>query len=188
MRDELDDARVLEEREAPDRALHQRREALLVRRHGLARVLPGHSVDPARWRVVLVAAEEDPARLALAVDEVVGIAEARHLTRQLVALDGGERDVLVVDRRRRGERADHCRELRRPDAGRVDDDLALDPPALGHDGAHLARRPELDRADAGVGEDRDAQLAGRSRERPGRGVRVEKAVAGQVDRAVQLVR
>ena len=68
--DELDHPRVGEEREAPGRALHERREARLVGGHGLAAVIPRHAVDPARGGIVLVAAEERSAGLGLAVDEV----------------------------------------------------------------------------------------------------------------------
>ena len=100
----------------------------------------GRAVLPARRRVRLVAAEQHAARLGLAVDEVVGVAEARHVARQLVARHRLQRDVLVVDRDRRREHADHRRHPRRPDAGRVDDDLALDRPRLGVHGPHRAGR------------------------------------------------
>ena len=44
-------------------------------------VLPRHAVVPARHGVRLVPAEENAAALGLAVDEVVGVAEARRLAR-----------------------------------------------------------------------------------------------------------
>ena len=93
----------------------------------LAAVLPRDAVQPARDRVVLVAAEEHAAGLGLAVDEVVGVAEARQVARQLVAVHGRERDVLVLDRDRDERRAGHRRDLRRPHARGVDHDLGLDP-------------------------------------------------------------
>ena len=99
--DEPGDAGVGEEREPPHGAGHQRREALLVGRQGAAAVLPRRAVLPARRRVRLVAAEQHATRLGLAVDEVVGVAEARHVARQLVPGHRLQRDVLVVDRNRR---------------------------------------------------------------------------------------
>ena len=127
MADERRHAGVVEEREAPHRAGHQRREALVIGREHARAVLPRHAVLPARDRVRLVAAEQHAAALRLAVDEIVGVAEARHVARQLVALDRVQRDVLVVDGDRADERADHRGELRRPHPGRVHDRLRLDP-------------------------------------------------------------
>ena len=80
--DEPDRLGVGEEREAADRAVHQRREPLVVRRqracaawsHGT----PSSQRDTGSG---LVAAEDHPAVLALAVDEVVRVAEARHVAR-----------------------------------------------------------------------------------------------------------
>ena len=118
MADELDDAGVGEEREALRGALHERREARLVGRHASGRRAPTDAVEPARGGIVLVAAEEDAAGLGLAVDEVVGIAEARQVARQLVPVDRRQRDVLVVDRDRDERRAGHGRDLRRPHARR----------------------------------------------------------------------
>ena len=185
MADELDDARVGQEREALRGALHERREARLVGRHRLAAVVPRHAVDPARDGIVLVAAEEHAARLGLAVHEVVGIAEAGHVVRQLVPGDGRQRDVLVLDRDRDEPGAGHGGHLRRPHAGGVDHDLGLDAPALGDDGAHLVPRAELDAGHALARADLGAELARGIRQRVGRRVRVEVAVARQVDRAVE---
>ena len=84
MADEADRLGVGEEREAPDRAGHQRREALVVGRQRARGVLPRHAVLPARHGVELVPAEDHAALLALAVDEVVRVAEAGHVARQLV--------------------------------------------------------------------------------------------------------
>ncbi len=186
--DELDDARVGQEREALRRALHERREARLVGRHRLAAVIPRHAVDPARDGIVLVAAEQHAAGLGLAVDEVVGIAEAGHVVRQLVPGDGRQRDVLVLDRDRDEPGAGHGGHLRRPHAGGVDDDLGLDPPVLGDDGAHLVPRAELDARHALSRADLRAQLARGVRQRVGRRMRIEVAVARQVDRAVERFR
>ena len=116
--------------------------------HRARAVLPRHAVEPARGRVGLVAADQHAAGLALAVDQVVGVAEARRVARDLVRpATGGHRDVLVVDRHRGDERADHRRHLRRPDPGRVDDVLGLDPPSsVQHRRARAPSGAQLDRA------------------------------------------
>ena len=85
MADQADRLGVGEERESPDRPRHQRCESLVVGRQGARRVLPRHPVLPAGHRIELVAAEDHAAVLALAVDEVVRVAEARHVAGQLRA-------------------------------------------------------------------------------------------------------
>ncbi len=77
-----------EEREPAGGAPQELLEPVHVGRERARAVLPRHAVDPAGDRVALVAAEHDPARLRLAVDEVVRVAEARHVARQLVAGHG----------------------------------------------------------------------------------------------------
>ena len=89
MADELHHARVVQEGEAADRALPERPEALLVRRKRPAPVLPRNAVLPARDGVALVAAEEHSTGFAAPVDQVVGVAEAGHLARKLVAVHRG---------------------------------------------------------------------------------------------------
>ena len=76
----------VEEREAPHRAVHQLREALVVGREHPRAVLPGHAVLPARNRVRLVAAEHHATALGFPVDEIVGVAKARHVARRARAL------------------------------------------------------------------------------------------------------
>ena len=185
MADERDDACVTQEGEAPHGAVHELLEALVVGRDRRAGVIPGHPVNPARDRVRLVAAEEDPAGLGLAVDEVVEIPEARHLAGQLVPIHGGESDVLVVDRHRGRERPHHRRHLRRPHPAGVNDQLRLDRPGVGVDGGHLTRRSEPDPGDAASGLDSHAELPGGVRERVRRDVRVDRAVALDPDRPVE---
>ena len=51
MADEPHRLRIGEEREAPDRALHERLEPVPVGRHGRRRVLPRHALEPARVRL-----------------------------------------------------------------------------------------------------------------------------------------
>ena len=167
--DQPDRLRVGEEREPPDRPGHQRREPLPVRRQRPRGMLPRHAVLPARPRIQLVPAEDHPAVLALAVDEVVRVAEAGHVLRQLRAGHGLERDVLVIDRRGRDEPADHRRDLWRPHPGGVDDELGGDGAGVGQHGRDLApgRQLEPRHADAASGCARRA----RGPRRPPRGWR-----------------
>ena len=147
----------------------------------------GHAVLPARPRVQLVATEHHPAVLALAVDEVVRVAEAGHLARQLGSRDRLQGDVLVVDRRRGDERADHRRDLRRPHPGGVHDELGGDRAGVGQDGRDLAPGRQLEPGHADARPHPHAERPGRVRDRVRGPVRVEVAVRGQVDRAVQRV-
>ena len=95
--------------------------------------------------------------------------------------DRRHRDVLVVDRHRRDERADHRRHLRGPDAGRVDDVLGLDRPIVGQHGAHGPIRTELDAADTRADPDLDAERARGVGDRVGRDVRVDVSVIRHPD-------
>ena len=147
MADERDDPGLVEEREPPCGAVHQLLEARMVGRERALAVLPRHAVLPPRDRVRLVAAEEHAAHLRLAVDEVVCVAEARRVARQLVPLDRVQRDVLVVDRDRAGERAHHRRDPWRPHARRVDDRVGLDAACVGQHRTDVALRAELDPRD-----------------------------------------
>ena len=183
--DQADRLGVGEEREASDGARHQWREALVVRRHGLRRVVPWDAVLPARTRIRLIPAEDHPAVLALARDEVVGITETRHLARQLGAGHRLERDVLVIDRGRGDERPDHRRHLGRPDPGRIDDEFGGDRPLLRQHGRDLATGRQLEPRDANAGPDPDPECPRGVGHCMGRAVRVEMTVAGQVDGPVQ---
>ena len=151
-------------------------------------MVPWHAVLPARYRVQLVPAEDHAPVLALAVDEVVRVAETGHLARQFVARDGLERDVLVVDRRRRDESPNHRGDLRRPHPGGVDDDLRVDGPGVGQDAADLAPGRHLEPGHADALPDPDAEGTGGVGHGVGRPVRVQVAVARQMNRPVQLVR
>ena len=89
-------------------------EALEIGGERSAAVLPRDAVDPARVGVELVAADHQPAGFFPQVDQVVGIAHAGRLVRQLAAGDGLEGDVLVIDGRRRDVGAGHGGHLRAP--------------------------------------------------------------------------
>ena len=167
MADQADDTGLLEEGEAPNRTLHQLCESLLARRQRTRTVLPRHTIDPPRRCVGLVAAEENAARLGLAVDEIIGIAEARHVAWQLEAIDCVERNVLMIDRRRRHPRANHRGDPRCPHARGIDDTRRCDAILLCHDSGDLAMGTPLDRRDAAVLLDLDAELAGGVRQRVG---------------------
>ena len=183
--DEADRLGVGEEREAADGTGHQRREPFPIGWQRARGVVPRHAVLPARDRVGLVAAEDHATLLALAVHEVVGVAEAGHVAGQLVARDRFERDVLVVDRRRRDEGADHRGHLGRPHPGRVDDDLGRDRAVLGQDGRDLAPGRQLDAGHAHARPDADAEGSGGIGDGVGGAVRIEVPVAGEMDGPVQ---
>ena len=129
MADERDDACVVQEREAPAGAVHELREALVVRRNGDAGVIPRHSVHPARNRVRLVAAEENPSGLRLAVDEIVEIPEARHLARQLVPVHAARAMCWWSTGTDGRERPHHRCHLGRPDPAGVHDSSVSTGPA-----------------------------------------------------------
>ena len=184
MADEAHRLRVREEWESADRALHERLESNPVGRQRGRGVLPRDAIEPARMRLGLVAAEEHPAVLGLAVHEIVRVTEARHVARELMARDGLQRDVLVIDRGRRDERTDHLRDARRPHPGRIHDELRVDGLAiLEEDSPDLAPRPKVEARDARVLADTDAEPAGGIGECECRRVRVEVTVARQVYRA-----
>ena len=183
MADECDDTCIPQEGEPPNGTVHELREALMVWWNRLSRVIPWHPVRPAGHRVRLVAAEQDPSGLRLAVDEIVEIPEARHLARELVPVHRGERNVLVVDRHRRRERSDHRCDLRRPDSAGVHDQLRLDRTGVGLDSCYLTRRPESNPGDTASGLDPDAELPRRAGKRVRRDVRIDRAVSFDPDRA-----
>ena len=87
MADKLDDPCLAHEGESPCRSLEQGLEAAQVRRDGGAGVLPGNTVDPSRVGIELVAAQHHATRFGLPVDEVVRVAKARHVARELGARD-----------------------------------------------------------------------------------------------------
>ncbi len=185
MADERDDLGLGEEREPARGAAQQLLESGQVGRQRTLAVIPGDAVEPAGDGIRLVAAEHDAARLGLPVDEVVRVAEARHVSRQLVPRHGLQENVLVIDRRGRHGSADHGRDLRGPDAAGVHDDLRLDAAPVGLDSGNLAVRAELDARHARACEQRDTGGACGVCERVGRGVRVEEAVLRNPDGAVE---
>src|SRR5690348_5457930 len=187
MADEGDHPRVVEPGEASHGARHQLLEARVVGRDRLRAVLPRHAVLPARHRVRLVPAEEHAAALGLAVHEVVGVAKAWRVARQLVPLHRVQRDVLVVDGYRAREHAHHLRDAWRPHTRGIHDRLALDRPVVRLHGDHATV------VDVDAGEERaraniDAELARRTCDRIRRDVRVDVAVAGHPHGAVERFR
>ncbi len=178
MAHERRDACPVEEREATGRPLHQLLKACVIRWQHPRAVLPRHAVVPPRDRVRLVAAEQDAAALRLAVDEVVGVAEAGRVTCELPPFDRMQRNVLVVDGDRACERADHCCDLRRPHARGVDDDVRLDATAFGKHRPNLASRTQLDSGDPCVDADVGSELARGCGDGIGRDVRVDVPVTG----------
>ena len=102
--------------------------------------------------------------------------------------DGLEGDVLVIDRGGRDERADHRGDPRRPHPGGVHDVLGRDPPLLGQDGCHLPFGRHLEAGHPNPGLDPNPERARGGRDRIRRPVRVEVAVSGEMDSAVQRLR
>ena len=148
-------------------------------------MVPRHAIDPSRDGVCLVPAEHHAAGLGLAVDQVVRIAEAGHIVRQLVPGHGQQRGVLVVDRGRDDEGAGHRGDLWGPDAARDHDHLSLDTPGVSLDRFDRACSAELDSRDAALGEHVCSQLASRGGEGIGRGVWIEVPIARDPDRSVE---
>ena len=104
-----------------------------------------------------------------------------------MARDRAQRDVLVVDRRRRNESADHRRDLWRPHAGGVDDDLGVDRAGVGQHATNLMLRRELEAGDPDTLPDPDAERPRGIGQRMRRLVGVEMAVTGEVDGTVQIL-
>jgi hypothetical protein len=75
--DEVGQLGLGEHRHATDRALEDLAEQLPVRREQLLGEVPRHAVHRPRHRVLLEAADEEPADLLAHVDEVFRIAQAR---------------------------------------------------------------------------------------------------------------
>src|SRR5919106_4210797 len=140
-------------------------------------MVPGDAVLPARNRLELVPPEDHSAVLGFAVDEVVGIAEARHVPRELVTRDCLERDVLVIDGGRGDASADHRGDLRGPHARRVDDDLRVDRAPVGDDAADIPARREFEAGDPDALTDPDAEAAGRLSYSVRRTMRIKVTIA-----------
>ena len=184
--DELDDSRLAEEREPPRSPGQEPLEACLVRWERGPGVRPRHAVDPPCHGVGLVSAEHDASRFGLAVHEIVGIAEAGHVVRQLMARDGEERRVLVVYRSGDDKGPGHCRHLRRPYAAGDDDGLGLERLRVCSHGLDRTSVRELDASDPLLREDARTELVRCAGQRVGRGVRVEMAVVRHPDGSVEL--
>ena len=139
--------------------------------------------DP-RLGVRLEAADHQPADFLLDVGVAVRVAQDREVPVDPVDLLGDHVEVLGRVQRHGdpGQRADRLGPL----AGAVDHDLRLDVPVAGADAGDGVVLGE-DRGDAGVLGDRDAFVAGAAGQRGGQVGRVGAAVAGQPDRALQVV-
>ena len=147
-------------------------------------MVPRHAVHPARARLRLIAAEEHPAVLGLAVHEIVRIAEAGNVLGKLVTATALSATCwcsigVTGSSRRPSPRpvAPTCRRRRRRARCRS--------APLGHDASDLAAARESNRDPLPV-RIRDAQRPSGLGDRVGRPVRIEMAVAGQVDGAVEV--
>ena len=145
MADQGDDACLLQERNAPDRAFQQLLKAVIVRRQGRATVLPGHAIDPARQRIGLVAADHQSACLLAHVDQIVRDRAGRECwCGNSLPGDSLEGDVLMIHRGGGEMQPRHGGDLRRPHASRIDHDLGLDRALICHHLLDLALGRKLD--------------------------------------------
>ena len=189
---ELADAGALEHGQAVHGALHEHREVLpvLVEQLELEGVRDLLGRDPG-LRLRLEPADDEAADLLLDVGPAVGVAQDRQVAVHPLDLVGD--DVEVLGRVQRhpdpGQRADRLGPL----AGAVDDDLALDVTVVG---AHPADPPPTGRGRVGHDVEpgdphpfphRHPELAGALRQRLGDVGGVRRAVAGQPDRAGEVV-
>ena len=121
-------ARLVEHREPSDRSFSSGAKRSVSDWTPAGAVVPRDAVRPARDGVRFVPADQQPSGLGLAVDEVVGIAKARQLARDLVAGHRLHGHVLMIDGNRRSKRPDHRRDAAAPTSWRVDDRVRLDSP------------------------------------------------------------
>ncbi len=147
-----------------------------------AAVLPGRAVDPSSDRIGLVPAEHDAAGLGLPVDEVVRVAEARHVARQL-------RPPAPPSARCAGGRPASTG----PGAPTIAATRGAQIPAASTTTSHSIRSPSTTiavtsrRSESSIAVTRapvrivPPERARGRRERVRRGVRVEEAVAGHPD-------
>src|SRR5216684_655377 len=77
-------------------------------------MVPRDTVDPTCGGVGFVSAQHDASGLRLPIDQVVRIAEARHVVRKLMTRHGQQRRVLVVDRIRRADSSGETSSTSRP--------------------------------------------------------------------------
>ena len=184
---QVDDAGILQERNAADGPFEQHLEALIIAGQGAVTVLPRHAVDPARDRIGLVAADDQPALFLSHIHQVIRIAQAGRVLRKLVSHHGLDGDVLVIDRRGRQIDSCHGGDARGPHPGRVDHDVGFDRASIGDDSLDLTFWRKLEAGDARVGVDLHTHLTDDARHSGGRVVGGEMSIARQVDRAVQVL-
>ena len=187
------DARRLEARRAPHRRRHQRLELLPVLVQELELEGRRDRVDSPRLGLRLEAAHQQTADLFLVVDAAVGIAQ--HRQHRVHAGDLLGDDIEVLRRPERHVDAGQRAELPRPLAGAVDDDLAGDLDLLAgvahvqsRDAPAAGRRFVAHGDDLGLLDDAHAALAGAPGERHRQVGGVGLAVAGNPDRAGEVVR
>ncbi len=147
------DADFVQDRQALRRAEEDRLEALEILREKLAREFERHALAPASWCVLFPAADRERADVRLQIEDAVGVAESRRRVRRVELLLGD--DVLVLDRTGGDRDARHLANALRPDAGGVDDDLALDRSVICDDRLD-ATAFDLKAGDAHTFADRDA--------------------------------
>ena len=183
--EELLDLGLLHRGHAPDGALHQLLEALVVPGQELRLEALGNAVEAERCGIALVAAHHETADLGAPVDEIVGVAQRRQRGQRRVERLGDQ--VLVGHRDDRDGHADQPRDIRRGHAGGVDHDLGLDLALVGHDAADPPAGVALDRGHARARVDLGAVVARAVGQRERQLARVEVAVARQERGAVHAL-
>ncbi|TME56032.1 MAG: hypothetical protein E6I60_04805 [Chloroflexi bacterium] len=187
MADEFHDPRLADEGKPPCRALEERLEPVLVGSDGGPGVLPGNAVDPSGVGVQLVAAQHDASGLGLPIDEVVRVAKAGHVVRELGAPDRLQRGVLVIDRCGHDNGSGHGGDLWRPDAARDHHHLGLDPARLRLHRVHRSRPGQLDPRHPGIRQHLHSELTRGLGQRKGRRMRIDGPVPRQPDRPEQRI-
>jgi len=169
---EPDDLHVAERRHPDERVLHQLLETRPVLLEEATVEVGGDAVEAPRRGMPLVAAHDEPARLAAEVDEEGGVAHRRHVER-----DAGRPGDQVLMRHRDDRDDDACEraDLAGEHPARVYDELRLDLPLVGLD-AGDAVPLDADAGQARAGGDLGAAAARALREREGELARVDVAV------------
>ena len=177
------DASVRHRRNAPDRAFHDRLEALHVGCQELAIEVGRDTVERPGSRIALVAAHAQAADLLAEVDEVVGVAELREAG--MDALDRLGEEVLVGHRDDRNGHADQPGDLRGEHPAGVHHHVGADLRAVARVFDRHAGDPAAIRAD---GDDRrlradpGATLPGAGGQGVGEPRRIQPAIGRQVQR------
>ena len=176
-----------QDRHARDRGLDVGLQAVEVVREQLVREVLGDAVQPVRPRLPLVGSEQEARALLAQIVGDVGIAQQRQLFGARFELgDALGHEVLVRHGDDRQRLADHGHDLAGPVAGGVDQDLAVDFSPVG-DHPPGPARARLEAGHAGEAADLAALVARPAGECLGQLARIDVAVIGIEQRALEVV-